>query len=124
MGGRRLKWWLRSPLTDPACIRERLDAVRELKENNILRQDLRRHLSQVYDLERLAGKIGLEVATARDLIALKTPFFAARHQKLLEPMAALLLSAIRQGIDEMGDLYEKIHRALVDNPPQASGKGA
>ncbi len=124
MGGRRLKWWLRSPLTDPARIRERLDAVRELKENNILRQDLRRHLSQIYDLERLAGKIGLEVATARDLIALKNSLSSLPAiKKLLEPMAALLLSAIRQGIDEMGDLYEKIHRALVDNPPSSLREG-
>jgi len=75
MGGRRLRWWLQFPLVDPRKIGERLVAVGELKERHLLRGDLRRLLDHVYDLERLGGRIGLDVATARDLVALKNRSF-------------------------------------------------
>lgn len=118
MGGRRLRWWLHSPLINPARIRERLSAVQELKESHFLRQDLRRLLSQVYDLERLGGRIGMEVATARDLVALKNSLVPLPEiRRLLEPISSSILSMIRTGIDEMGDIHRLIDQAIVDNPP-------
>ncbi len=118
MGGRRLRWWLHFPLMDPLKIRERLAAVTELKERHLVRADLRRILSKVYDLERLGGRIGLEVATARDLIALKTSLaYLPELRHLLEVLETDLLKAIHGGIDEMGDMRAIIDHALVDDPP-------
>lgn len=124
MGGRRLRWWLRAPLTDPHQIRERLAAVQELKENHLLRGDLRSVLERIYDLERIAGKIGLEVATPRDLGALKNSIGQLpKIRHLLESLEADLLKSIRSGIDELADVYEKIDNALVENPPLSMRDG-
>ena len=70
MGARLLSEWLTSPLTSPEAIAERLDAVEELLTQSILRGDLRTMLSQSYDLERLAARVGTGRATPRDLVAL------------------------------------------------------
>jgi DNA mismatch repair protein MutS len=71
MGGRLLKEWLRYPLMDIARINERFDAVSEAREKLSTRDSLRRLLKNVYDLERLASKISMGQANARDLVAVK-----------------------------------------------------
>jgi DNA mismatch repair protein MutS len=71
MGGRLLRRWLNDPLIDVARINERLEAVKELKEDIILRGDLVDSMKKVYDIERLAGKISYGSATGRDLVSLK-----------------------------------------------------
>ncbi len=71
MGGRRLRWWLSYPLVSPDRIMERLAAVSEIKEHHLIRENLRKSLHRVYDLERLGARIAMGVANARDLIALK-----------------------------------------------------
>jgi len=118
MGGRRLRWWLQFPLVDPRKIGERLVAVGELKERHLLRGDLRRLLDHVYDLERLGGRIGLDVATARDLVALKKSLiYLPPLVDALAPIRAPKLQQIREGIDQMGDVRDAIAHALVDDPP-------
>ena len=71
MGGRLLRRWLSDPLIDVGRINERLEAVKELKEDIILRGDLIDSMKKVYDIERLAGKISYGSATGRDLVSLK-----------------------------------------------------
>ena len=71
MGGRLLRRWVSDPLIDVTDINDRLNTVKELKENNILRDDIIQSLKSVYDIERLAGKISYGTANARDLISLK-----------------------------------------------------
>ena len=71
MGARLLKRWVQQPLLDLDQIHERLDAVDELRSDAFLREDLRRLLDGLYDVERLVGRIGFGNANARDLIALK-----------------------------------------------------
>lgn len=71
MGGRLLRRWISDPLIDVADINRRLNAVKELKENLMLRDDIVESLKKVYDIERLAGKISYGTANARDLISLK-----------------------------------------------------
>ncbi|MCX7981647.1 MAG: DNA mismatch repair protein MutS [Syntrophales bacterium] len=118
MGGRRIRWWLRSPLTNPERIRERLDAVRELKEKHLIRTDIRHLLGQMQDLERIAGKIGLEAANPRDVIALKNSLARLREIKnLLRPLGSSLLQSIDSRIDELTDIHNKIDVALVETPP-------
>ncbi len=72
MGGRMLKRWLSFPLLDLQKIKERHAAVAELKEKDHFRQETRQLLTQMRDLERLAARISLEVANARDLVALRS----------------------------------------------------
>ena len=71
MGGRMLRRWINDPLVDVKEINERLDSVKELKDNMILRGDLISALNKVYDIERLAGKIAYGNVNARELISLK-----------------------------------------------------
>ncbi len=70
MGARLLAEWLMSPLTEPAPIAERHEAVAELVADSTLRADLRHALDEANDLERLAGRVGTGRATPRDLAAL------------------------------------------------------
>ena len=71
MGGRLLRRWINDPLLDISEIKARNTAVKELKENLILRGDITEILNKVYDIERLAGKISYGNANGRDLISLK-----------------------------------------------------
>ena len=71
MGGRLLRRWISDPLVDVTDINDRLYSVKELKENDVLRDDIIESLKNVYDIERLAGKISYGTANARDLISLK-----------------------------------------------------
>jgi DNA mismatch repair protein MutS len=118
MGGRRLRWWLSYPLVSPDRITERLAAVAEIKERHLLREKLRNTLHRVYDLERLAARIAMGVATARDLIALKVslqalPAIKSATGELSSPLT-LSLSA---GIDEMEDVCDRIEKSILDDPP-------
>jgi len=132
MGGRLLRRWLASPLTDVAAIRRRLDAVEWLVEHAAARAELSAALAEVYDLERLAGRISLGVAAPRDLAALRRslerlPDVRARlvqamdESPALERLArpALLDAAAGGGLGD--DLCEEVARAiaavLVDDPP-------
>ncbi len=72
MGARRLKQWLRYPLTEPDQIEMRFEAVKEAKDRMSSRRELRLLLKDIYDLERLNSKICMGHANARDLISLKT----------------------------------------------------
>ncbi len=88
MGARRLRWWLNYPLRDPAAIRERLSAVSELREQHVLREDLRGSLRSVYDLERLGSRIAVGLANGRDLAALRTSLGALPlSRSLIEPVS-------------------------------------
>ncbi|OPY10662.1 MAG: DNA mismatch repair protein MutS [Syntrophus sp. PtaB.Bin001] len=124
MGGRRLRWWLNYPLVDPERIRERLTAVAEIRENHLLRENLREVLSKVYDMERLAGRIAMGVANGRDLIALKNSLENLPSLKeLLADRNSKILSRIYTGIDELPDVYELIKKAVNDSPPVTIREG-
>ena len=94
MGGRLLRRWISDPLIDENEIESRLEAVKELKENIILRGELKDKLKGVYDIERLAGKISYGSANARELNSLK-----ASSSKLPE---------IKQLLENTNSRYAKI----------------
>ena len=115
MGARRLRWWLNYPLVNPEKIRERLAAVSEIKEHHILRGDLRKALSRVYDLERLASRISMGVANGRDLIALKMSLKSLPEIRVfLRDLESSLLASMYAGIDEMTDIVELIERSILE----------
>jgi DNA mismatch repair protein MutS len=124
LGGRRLRWWLNHPLFDPIRIRERLAAVSEIREGNLLRESLRGILKDVYDLERLGSRIAVGLANGRDLAALRTSLLVLpRLRDAIAGCEAPLLRAIRDGIDEMPDLRVLIEGAIVDEPPLTIREG-
>ena len=117
MGTRLLRKWLEYPLMNISIINKRLDAVGELKDNFLLRQQLQESCKNIYDFERLLTRIEVGSANARDLVALRTSFQAlpAICDSLKEARAGLLQECGR-GIhpyDELADLLEK---AIVDEP--------
>jgi len=118
MGGRLLKGWLLRPEIDLKEIDNRLEAVGELKDNLILREELKAHLKPIYDMERLASKVALSTATARDLIALKQSLQQMPRLKfLMQSLSATRLQQLEQDIDPLVDVSEKIGKALNDDPP-------
>ncbi|MDD4357830.1 MAG: DNA mismatch repair protein MutS, partial [Smithellaceae bacterium] len=124
MGARRLRWWMGYPLVDPEKIRIRLAAVAEIKDNHIVRSDLRKALSEVYDLERLAGRVALRVATPRDLIALKLSLAVLPGlQSMLKDFTAPALLSIRRVISDMSSLVDLLSRAMVPDPPSRIQEG-
>ncbi|PKN68867.1 MAG: DNA mismatch repair protein MutS [Deltaproteobacteria bacterium HGW-Deltaproteobacteria-12] len=124
MGTRRLRWWLNYPLVEVEKIRERLSAVAEIKDSHIVRAGLRKILSLIYDLERLAGRVALRVANPRDLVALKVSLGAIPELKLaLADFTAPALSCIRSNLNAMPAVVDIIARAIADDPQQNIQEG-
>jgi DNA mismatch repair protein MutS len=124
MGARLLKRWLLHPLTNVNKIRRRLDAVEELYNDYLLREELREALSKVYDLERLNSRIASGSANARDLVALKNSLRAVPEiRELLSQSKSELLNEIVAEMHALEDLVEKIELAIVDEPPASVREG-
>lgn len=118
MGARLLRRWLERPLYSPGEIEYRLNAVEQLKDDLLLRSDLRTHLDKVYDLERLIGRTAYGNANARDLVQLRHSLAAIPELKAaLYSSGSEILSAIAEEMDECHDLKELLERAFVDEPP-------
>ncbi len=124
MGGRLLRRWISDPLIDVLEINRRLDAVKELKENIILRGDIIDNLKKVYDIERLAGKMAYGNANARDMVTLKSSLKKLPEVKsILSNCKCKLLKKLYSNLDELQDIYELIEKAIVDDPPMTIKEG-
>ena len=118
MGARRLRAFLEQPLIEKDAIEKRLDAVAELKDNAISREEIREYLNPVYDMERLLTKISYKSANPRDLIAFKTSISMLPHIKyLLKGFSSELIREMDEQMDELSDLCELIDKAIMDDPP-------
>ena len=118
MGGRHLRRWINDPLIDVSEINYRLDAVKELKDNVILRGDIIELLKKVYDIERLIGKISYGNANGRDMISLKNSIHQLPELKnKLMTSKCKMLQELCNNLDELNDVYELIEAAIVDEPP-------
>ena len=117
MGTRLLRKWLEYPLMNIAAINKRLDAVGELKDNFLLRQQLQESCKNIYDFERLLTRIEVGSANARDLVALRSSFQAlpAIRSHLAQCQAGLLQICHRD-IHLYDELAELLDRAIVDDP--------
>ena len=124
MGGRLLRRWLNDPLVDVLEINKRLNAVKELKEDLILRGDVIENLKKVYDIERLAGKMAYGNANARDMVTLKNSLFKLPEvKKILANCRSDLLKELYENLDELQDIYELIEKAIVEDPPMTIKDG-
>jgi len=117
MGGRLLRNWLLHPLLDCSEINRRLDAVAELLDRTIERNELRASLKEILDLERLTGKISLAVAHARDLVSLKKSLLPLpRIQTLIKSFSSKLVKQIHKHWDSAHDLVKLIDGAVREEP--------
>jgi DNA mismatch repair protein MutS len=118
MGARLLRQWILRPQVDREEIRARLDAVQELKNHTVLREEIRHDLAGVQDLERLAGRVTLGVASPRDLLGLRQSLARIPLlRKYLTNCPSARLSALHREMDELADVRERIELALADDPP-------
>ncbi|MGE5673526.1 MAG: DNA mismatch repair protein MutS [Mycobacterium leprae] len=124
MGGRMLRGWLERPLLTLPEIVARHEAVQELVERPMLRADLRALLGSVHDLERLAGRIAVGTANAKDLIALKASLVALPSIRvLLEDVTRGRLVTLRDTLDMLDDIRDVVEQAIEDDPPVALTEG-
>ena len=124
MGGRALRRWLNDPLIDTAEINKRLEAVKELKDDIILRGDVVENLKKVYDIERLAGKMAYGNANARDMITLKNSLSKLPDlKKVLANVNSSMLKDLYENLDELQDIYELVDKSIVEDPPMTVKDG-
>ena len=124
MGGRNLRRWLSDPLIDTKEINRRLNAVKELKENIMLRGDVIENLKKVYDIERLAGKMAYGNANARDMITLKNSLEKLPEVKqILAQCNSEMLKELYENLDELSDIQNLIDVSIVEDPPMTVKDG-
>src|SRR5213593_1090378 len=124
MGKRLLRSWLLRPSIEAAEINFRLDAVETLVKDTVAREELRRAVDGILDLERLLSRVTLETANARDVLALaaslaKIP--AVRN--LLARLSVERWCRLHQSVDDLGDVRERIEKAIVPEPPISLSDG-
>ena len=124
MGKRLLRAWLLRPSLDLAEISGRLDSVGAAVKDIVAREELRRSLDGVLDLERLLSRVTLETANPRDVLALAASL--AKIPAIKQAVARLgssRLGALHALLDELGDLRERIEKTVVSEPPLSFAEG-
>jgi DNA mismatch repair protein MutS len=126
MGARLLRHWILRPEISLEEIEARLDAVAELKSRTVEREEIRKDLLGILDLERLTSRVTLGVATPRDLLALRQSLGRIPLIRgFLAPNGTgrcRRLSELREALDELADVREKIEKAIADDPPAQSAE--
>ena len=117
MGARRLKQWIDRPLIHKDNIEQRLDIVESFIDHFIERDTLRSYLNQVYDIERLVGRVSYGNVNARDLIQLKHSISEIPNIKsLLEQMNSVTTTQFST-LEPLEDLLTVLEDSLVEEPP-------
>ncbi|MDO4467417.1 MAG: DNA mismatch repair protein MutS [Bacillota bacterium] len=121
MGSRLLKRWIEYPLINPSAIAKRQKAVLKLKEDFMLREDLKEHLLYIYDMERLASRMAYGTASPRDVLQLAA---SLEHAKPILDLAQALESYPEfTTIDPCQSLFNEIQGAIIENPPMNLKEG-
>ena len=118
MGGRKLKQWIENPIIDKDILNQRYDIIDKLLNEFLLSDELRKYLYEVYDLERLCGRISLGNANARDLVQLK-------NSLRVLPNIKEILTKINfyKQIETLDSLYELLNNSLNETPPVGLKEG-
>ena len=118
MGSRKLKYFIENPLLDINMINKRYDIVSKLLEEFILSEELRNDLYEVYDLERLCGKLSFGSANGKDLLQLKASL------KVLPSIKEKLEKiGFYEKITTMSDLYDLLEKSIYEEPPNTIKEG-
>ena len=121
MGSRLLKRWIEYPLIDAEKIAKRQAAVKDLKENFMLRENLKEHLVYVYDMERLASRMAYGNASPRDVLQLVATLEHARP--ILDLASSLNSYPEFNEVPDCQELYNEIKNAIIENPPLTLKEG-
>lgn len=118
MGARTLRQYIEQPLIDKTEIINRQDAIEELNNELITREEIREYLNPIYDLERLIGRISYQTANPRDLIAFKNSLGMLPHIKnLMRDFKSEKLRTLYEEFDELNDIFKLIDASIDDDPP-------
>ena len=124
MGARMLRTFLEQPLIDVDEIGKRLDAVEELNDSPLNRDEIREYLNSVYDLERLAARISFKTANPRDLAAFASSLEMLPHiRTVMKNYRTPLLRGLYEELDDLQDVAKWIRDAIVEDPPLAQKEG-
>lgn len=124
MGARTLRSFVEQPLIDAEEINRRLEALEELNEKPMLRDEIREYLNPVYDLERLVSRISFKSANPRDMVAFASSLEMIPYIKqVLKDFQAPILKEIYKDMDSLEDITDLIKHAIVDEPPLAQKDG-
>jgi len=124
MGSRLMHKWLDKPLTDEAEINNRLDFVESFNKNIIIKDDIKQEFKNVYDLERIIGRISSGSANAKDLVWLRRSLHAIPIlAKSLSELDINEAKALASNIDLHEQLCDLLDRGLVENPPLSVKEG-
>jgi len=118
MGARLLRRWLLHPLINVEAIDQRLDSVAELRDDFLLRDEMRQLLREVRDIERLISRIDLGTANARDLVSLRESLSVLpKLYKALSKASSPLLASLFESADTLADVANTLAEAVVSDPP-------
>ncbi len=118
MGARMLRSYLEQPLIEKEDMEHRLDAIEELNQNSVSRDEIREYLNPVYDLERLLARITYKTANPRDLIAFRNSLEMLPHiRTVLKDFQKKELTDCREEMDALEDVYALISQAIMEDPP-------
>ncbi|MBQ7781295.1 MAG: DNA mismatch repair protein MutS [Lachnospiraceae bacterium] len=124
MGGRTLRSMIEQPLIEKDEIEKRLDAVEELSQDTVSRDEIREYLNPIYDLERLLSRVSYKTANPRDLIAFRNSLQMMPHIKtVLSSFKKDVLCGIREDIDGLEDISSLIEAAIEEEPPISIREG-
>ena len=124
MGARTLRTWITQPLIDMEEILRRQDALEEINEHPIDREEMREYLGPVYDLERLSSRMASKTANPRDMIAFRNSLqMLPPILEILKGYDTILMSNLREDLDPLEDICSLISRAIVDEPPLTVREG-
>lgn len=117
MGSRMLRRWIEEPLVNKEKITLRLNAVEELFNDLSLNDSLKEALHDIYDIERILGKISNKNANAKDLIALKTSIGKIPNVKgIIENCTSSLLRNYHHNLDDLRDIYDILEKSIKEDP--------
>ena len=118
MGGRTLRKWIEEPLLIKKEIEYRLDSVEELVNNIYLNEDLREELKNIYDIERIVGKISNQNVNAKELLSLKTSLQKIPSlKKTLSNCSSSYLKFIYDNLDELSDIENLLDKGINEEAP-------
>ena len=117
MGARMLRRFIEQPLKNKEKIDYRLDITSDIKENFILRDELKTRLSNIFDLERICAKVAYEKASPRDLVNLKNSItMLPQLVNTIQENGGEILKSFIMSLDVLQDLYSVIDEAILDEP--------
>ncbi|WP_027623501.1 DNA mismatch repair protein MutS [Clostridium lundense] len=124
MGGRQLRKWIEQPLINKNMVKNRLDAVEELLNSLSLHEDLKESLKNIYDIERIVGKISSKSVNAKELLSLKNSIEKLPNIKnIMKDFKSNLLNNMYESLDELKDIYELLDISIFDTPSLSVKEG-